>query len=126
MELPFLSNSINVESLWLFVPLVATVTNGGARGDINWADVVTVGTGDADVLIVDNGGGAGATNPERDDTVSVLPMRNKKYNLKIYNYRNIRKCSIYSTCRWWSCYTGTPSTNDLFFNKCPYRNRSCL
>lgn len=37
--------------------------------------MATDGTGEADVLIVDRGGGAGATNPERDVAVSVVPEK---------------------------------------------------
>lgn len=74
---PFFSSSIKVESRWaaqIFVALfVATVTTGGARGETNCVELAAGDAGDATELrIVESGGGAGATNPERDTTVSVL------------------------------------------------------
>lgn len=75
--LPFLNNSISVESLCdaqIFVEwFVATVTTGGARGEINCVELATGEAGDTTELrIVDSGGGAGATKPVRGGTVSVL------------------------------------------------------
>lgn len=86
--LPFLSNSIKVESraCAMLVALAATVTTGGARGDTNCAEVAEVaGAGDAgeaaDARMVDSGGGAGVTKPARDTTLSVLvPIRCEAYS----------------------------------------------
>lgn len=74
--MPFFNSSIRAESLLAAVILVATfeamVTTDGARGDTNWPEVVAGDAGDpTEVLMVDSGGGAGATKPERETTVSV-------------------------------------------------------
>lgn len=74
---PFFNSSIRVESLctvqMLVTAFVATVTTGGARGDTKCDEVATGEAGDTmEDRMVDRGGGAGATNPERLTTVSVL------------------------------------------------------
>lgn len=58
----------------------ATVTTGGARGETKCDDVATGDAGEAtEVRMLDSGGGAGATNPVRDATESVLvPVNNKE------------------------------------------------
>lgn len=74
--MPFLNSSIRAESLLAAVILVATfdatVTTEGARGGTKCPDVAAGEAGDPiEVRIVDSGGGAGATNPEREAMVSV-------------------------------------------------------
>lgn len=70
---------MRVESLAMFAAL-ATVTTGGARGDTNWAELAVAAgeAGEADVRMVESGGGAGATKPARDTTVSVLVPKDKQ------------------------------------------------
>lgn len=68
---------MRVESLcavqMLVAALAATVTTGGARGDTKCDEVAAGEAGDTmEVRMVDRGGGAGATNPDRETTVSVL------------------------------------------------------
>lgn len=104
-ELPFFNNSISVESLGPPIPpevvtvtFGVTVTTGGALGETNWVDGETVGAVVAVVLILDRGGGAGATNPEREVTaVSVLvpEIPNPNYFQKLYDKLKINGISLY-------------------------------
>lgn len=81
--MPFFNSSIRAESLLAAVILVATfeatVTTEGARGGTKCPEVAAGEAGDPiEVRIVESGGGAGATKPERDTTVSVtVPGINK-------------------------------------------------
>lgn len=75
--MPFFNSSIRAESLLAAVILVATfdamVTTEGARGGTKCPEVATGEAGDPiEVRMVDSGGGAGATKPERETTVSVI------------------------------------------------------
>lgn len=86
---PFFNSSISVESLCAAQMLVAafeaTVTTGGARGEMKCEDVAA---GDAGCLILDSGGGAGATNPVREDTESVVvpvSSNNSKISIRFSN-----------------------------------------
>lgn len=82
-ELPFFNSSISAESLLAAVILVATfeatVTTDGARGGTKCPEVAAGEAGDPiEVRMVDSGGGAGATKPERETMVSVIvPEINK-------------------------------------------------
>lgn len=75
-----------------------TVTTGGALGETNWVDGETVGAVVAEVLILDRGGGAGATNPEREVTVKsvfVPEIPNCDYFQKLYGKLNNNGISLY-------------------------------
>lgn len=94
-ELPFFNNSISVQSLGPPIPpdvvtvtFGVTVTTGGALGETNWVDGETVGAVVAEVLMLERGGGAGATNPEREVTVTsvfVPEMQNSDYYFQKLN-----------------------------------------
>lgn len=104
-ELPFFNNSISVQSLGPPIPpdvvtvtFGVTVTTGGALGETNWVDGETVGAVVAEVLILDRGGGAGATNPEREVTVIsvfVPEIPNSDYFQKLYGKLNNNGISLY-------------------------------
>lgn len=49
------------------------MTTDGARGGTNWPEAAAGDAGDpTEDRMVDSGGGAGATKPEREATVSVI------------------------------------------------------